>query len=189
MPSGVTKRIGKVLLTSNVPTVEAALEAEMGKRVLEACQAVRNETLQVLSGPRSGRFYRIPGTHRKRQRGSKRFVRAQAPRGGWQEGMATQTGAASLLSTGAGAAGRRGFYRASAPGEPPATRLARLRQSVKYSVRRGRDDAVGVVGTPLEYGVYLEKGTGKMRPRPWLSVGFGRSRAKVRAILTRRMVI
>ncbi len=186
---GITKRIGRVLFTSNVRTIGDALASELGKRVLESCQIVRNNTLEVLSGPRSGRYYRIPGTHRKRQRGWRRFVRAQAPKAGWQPGMETQTGAASLLSTASGAAGRRGFYRSSAPGEPPAQRLARLRQSVKYRVTKTRDRATGIVGTPQMYGLWLQKGTKRMKPRPWLSVGFARSRDQVRSVLTRRAVI
>lgn len=40
------------------------LEQEGVKRMLEAVNVVRNQTLEVLSGTRTGRTYKIPGTDR-----------------------------------------------------------------------------------------------------------------------------
>ncbi len=66
----------------------------------------------------------------------------------------------------------------SSPGEPPhiggrvtkagkSRRGGRLRRSIAHEVDTVIDDVVRV-GTNVEYGFFLEKGTSKMRPRPWL---------------------
>lgn len=68
---------------------------------------------------------------------------------------------------------------ASAAGEPPALDTGRLRASIQYEIETGaggkqtltvgsqRSNAVG--GTLVEYGDFLEFGTSKMAPRPWVS--------------------
>lgn len=62
---------------------------------------------------------------------------------------------------------------ASAEGEPPAVDTGTLRMSITHEVREeGNGKAVGIVGSILNnppYGRYLEYGTSKMKPRPWLS--------------------
>ena len=69
---------------------------------------------------------------------------------------------------------------ASAPGEPPAVDTGRLRASIHMEIEEGvrskKTLTVGSVrskgtgGTLVEYGDYLEFGTSKMAPRPWVSV-------------------
>lgn len=65
---------------------------------------------------------------------------------------------------------REGFNRSSAPGEAPAPISGQLRQSVKSYTEEFGDTFRGVAGTPLDYGAYLELGTEKMAPRPWVSL-------------------
>lgn len=76
----------------------------------------------------------------------------------------------------------------SKPGDPPHKQHGRLRASITYDVS---DDAsghvVGRVGTNLDYGRYLELGTRKMKPRPWLRRSLMESRGEIRAILQRPM--
>ena len=60
------------------------------------------------------------------------------------------------------------LYQASAPGEFPAERTGQLRNSNFFVVD---GDMVGI-GTPLEYGLFLEVGTYKMSPRPWINPTF-----------------
>ena len=60
------------------------------------------------------------------------------------------------------------LYQASAPGEFPAERTSQLRNSNFFVVD---GDMVGI-GTPLEYGLFLEVGTYKMAPRPWINPTF-----------------
>lgn len=57
-------------------------------------------------------------------------------------------------------------HRASAPGDPPATDLGRLKNSVGYVVGRDLDGwHVDIYATAL-YAPYLEFGTSRMKPRP-----------------------
>ena len=59
-------------------------------------------------------------------------------------------------------------HKPSAPGEPPHVDIGRLRASVTHEVEETLLGVVGRVGTNVEYGRYLELGTSKMMPRPWL---------------------
>lgn len=75
----------------------------------------------------------------------------------------------------------------SAPGEPPHKQYGRLRLSVTWEhVTSGGQQAVrvGPSGYPAKYGRYLEKGTSRMKARPWLVRAFRESYSRVRAILT-----
>ena len=73
-------------------------------------------------------------------------------------------GASRGLGTRARGPGRR-FHRASAPGQPPAEDTGRLYREI--TVRRLRSGSYRVrFGT--RYAGYLEFGTGRMRPRPFI---------------------
>lgn len=74
-------------------------------------------------------------------------------------------------------------YTASAPGEAPAVRLGDLRRSIDTKVERGDTKIEGYVGTDLDYGLYLERGTLHILPRPWLAPTFERERDEVQRIL------
>jgi len=161
------QQVGKVLFTSNLPTIEKALRREIVLRVRACTQVVRTETLRVLSGPRHGRHYYLvttPGATAKRGRSRKRPVTGMGSRGGK-------------------------LHIASAPGEAPATMYARLRQSVKTRVESDSESATGYVGSDLDKAVPLQFGTRRMRPRPWLSAGFWGSVARCKAILSRRAIL
>lgn len=66
-----------------------------------------------------------------------------------------------------------GTYRASAPGEPPAVRTGNLRLNWNGHVEGGASGGTGVsISAILEsgerYAGYLENGTSKMAPRPYV---------------------
>lgn len=66
-------------------------------------------------------------------------------------------------------------HTASAPGDPPAVNTGRLRQSItalQISPGRWR------VGTNVEYAIFLEWGTRKMAPRPFMRPAVEKSRGK-----------
>lgn len=65
----------------------------------------------------------------------------------------------------------RRTHQASAPGEYPMTDLGGLVSSVKME----QEGKVYRVGTGLMYGKYLEFGTTRMAPRPWLKRSFDRA--------------
>ena len=50
------------------------------------------------------------------------------------------------------------------PESPNYVRTGRLRNSISHA----RDDASAYVGTNVEYAAYVELGTSKMKPRPYL---------------------
>jgi len=74
--------------------------------------------------------------------------------------------------------------RRSAPGEPPKTDTGRLVRSIRSITLDSGKSAITEVGTNLKYGAYLQYGTAKMRPRPWLSVTFRHAKKKTRARMT-----
>lgn len=82
--------------------------------------------------------------------------------------------------------GTKVYYRASAPGEPPATRTGALRQSLRVVVFQNPEKLVAQVGTDLEYGKNLEFGTRKILPRPWFKPSYQRAKPRVYRILGRR---
>jgi HK97 gp10 family phage protein len=83
-------------------------------------------------------------------------------------------------------------HRASKPGEPPAIDTGTLRASIMSEVERHGSNVLGrvgpdvekiaakaPVGTNVNYGYYLEIGTSKMAPRPYLRPALIRTRKKV----------
>lgn len=75
-----------------------------------------------------------------------------------------------------------GKHRASKPGDPPASDTGTLRRSISRKIDRNLWGFVGYVGTPLKYGVNLERGTSKVEPRPWMKPTMKEERKKVREI-------
>lgn len=76
-------------------------------------------------------------------------------------------------------------YTASSPGEAPAARMGELRKTIKGFVKRENRNIIGVVGTELDYGAFLQVGTRTIAPRPWLDVAFRAAWDKVVAIWSR----
>jgi hypothetical protein len=71
---------------------------------------------------------------------------------------------------------------ASQPGEPPRYRLGILRATVDAE---SRDNGMTQrVGTPLKYGYWLEWGTVKMKPRPWLRPALRNYARQITAFVT-----
>lgn len=84
----------------------------------------------------------------------------------------------------------------SKPGQPPAVQLGNLLNSIQFDVtvvgginvigKVGVDEeylaAKTPVGTDVKYGLYLEVGTSKMAPRPYLQPALKRTRRKVNKI-------
>ena len=80
-------------------------------------------------------------------------------------------------------------HQASAPKEYPMSDTGRLANSVAINPA-SPSNLSGQVGTNLVYGRYLEFGTSRMAPRPWLTPSFEQARVKVedrmRAEIARR---
>lgn len=54
----------KVKLAFHTKEVVKSIEDAASKRMAEAVNVVKTQTLETLTGPRSGRTYRVPGTRR-----------------------------------------------------------------------------------------------------------------------------
>lgn len=64
--------------------------------------------------------------------------------------------------------GHRTPHQASAPGEPPAVDTGLLRASIRHETTVEGDELAAYVGSDLKISTYLEMGTRKMAPRPFL---------------------
>lgn len=68
----------------------------------------------------------------------------------------------------------------SAPGEAPAVDTGRLRASIAHRVEMESGEAVGLVGTSVEYAPWLEFGTTRMQARPFMVPAIERNREWIR---------
>jgi hypothetical protein len=84
--------------------------------------------------------------------------------------------------------GAKRTYRASRPGEAPATATGRLRSSYRFRTFNNGNQLVGEVGSPLDYSVYLEYGTRRMAPRPHLLPGYYSRETNIKDILSREWI-
>lgn len=66
-------------------------------------------------------------------------------------------------------------YRASAPGQSPASRTGDLRTSYRFIVKRSE----AFIGSPLHYAPMLENGTPKMSKRPHLRKAYNLNRDRI----------
>lgn len=69
----------------------------------------------------------------------------------------------------------------SRPGEAPRKRTGWLQRNVRYEIE-GDTGRVGVAANAT-YGAYLELGTARMRPRPWLVATLTANLARLQAIV------
>jgi len=132
------------------------VEQQVLARSFRASNELRNAILRVLRGRRSGRRYRVPYTYGSRGRNKGRRRR------------------------------RARWYTASAPGEPPAVRTGVLRGSwwprPRSERRQGRTVAYPAVYTSFKYAKWLEEGTDRMAPRPYVDLVKNRAWPKIRRI-------
>jgi hypothetical protein len=76
-----------------------------------------------------------------------------------------------------------GLVRSSAPGQPPAPQTGRLRLSWQsgQAATSGRERTAGYtlrIGSRVRYAPYLEYGTGRMLPRPYVTPSIEEARPK-----------
>ncbi len=79
--------------------------------------------------------------------------------------------------------GKHGHH-PSLPGNPPAVDTGTLRRSITYQV--DENNLVGYVGSVINdppYGAYLEYGTSRMKPRPWLKPATEKSMETIKKIM------
>lgn len=137
------------------------------KRLIQQMQAygwigvqhLRNAELQVLSGQRSGKRYNVPGTGRV-----KYYKRTHKATVTYRK------------------------YSASAPGEPPAVRTGTFRtswQPVVKDIPAGVHLRLNTSQNGRKYPGYLENGTKKMKPRPYVERIQNMAEPKIRSTYQR----
>lgn len=131
-----------------------SINRQVKSRGTRVAKALRNAELDVLKGKRSGKIYRVPDTYgQEPNKATKKLMKEYGHklRGGQ-------------------------LYRASAPGEAPASRNDDLRKhwsqgvDSRSSTNSSGGNTVSVVAyieSQEEYAEYLEKGKG-MAPRPFV---------------------
>ena len=126
-----------------VQNCTAEIRHQLESRTYRASNELRNASLLVLRGQRSGRRYKVPGTYRRQR---------DKTDGKMKKGR---------------------YYTASAPGEPPAVRTGTFRNSWQpdpqydsgsYHARIKSD--VKTDNGKYILGEILEDGTSRMAPRP-----------------------
>ena len=75
-----------------------------------------------------------------------------------------------------------GMYRASAPGESPASVTGALRTSYHWTIE---SDTTAIVGSDMPYAETLEKGNGHIAPRPHIQPGYELKKESIMAALTK----
>lgn len=146
------------------------IETQLPARTYSAANELNNAVMYVLSGQRSGRRYKVPGTYRR------------------QRDKAT-----GKMANGV-------YYTASAPGEAPANRTGLFRLSFKrkaYSEPAGNStvyhaitESAARVPNGQLLGDIMEDGTrsGRIAPRPFKQPTIDRAMPKVRAIYSQRYI-
>ena len=130
----------KSRLENNIDPTRSKIINRARQNLLSATTIWHNEIVNgQLTGQRSGRVYRIPGTRRT--------------------------------------------YRASSPGEPPASRMGILRNGYRFQVVTIDEQLTGEVGSPEMYAVWLEKGTSKRAARPHVVPAFDKRRSDIYGVL------
>lgn len=89
-------------------------------------------------------------------------------------------------------ADRTAFWRASAPGDPPAVRTGNLRRSWQTAFKSATPGKVGnkyrvSIGSNLAYAAYLEFGTRSIRERPYLRPAAAAFRPRMQQIVSEQL--
>jgi hypothetical protein len=142
------------------------IQKEVASRAYRASNELRNASLYILRGQRSGRVYKVPNTHGKKASKATRELKKDYGhdlRGGQ-------------------------LYRASAPGEPPAVRTGvfRLSWSTRIHVEQSGSKfrATSAIENNIRVGSYLlgemlEHGTNRIAPRPYKQAVVDRAMPKI----------
>lgn len=117
------------------------IKNQLPDRAYRGANELRNASLLVLRGQRSGRRYKVPGTYRRQR---------DKTDGKMKRGR---------------------YYTASAPGEPPAVRTGVFRMSWQPKAEKNGNTYKSIIESRVKAGDYvlgalLEDGTSKMAPRP-----------------------
>jgi hypothetical protein len=75
------------------------------------------------------------------------------------------------------------YYTASSPGEFPAVATGHLKQTITMALAQEGGALVGIIGSPLDYGLYLEKKGSWEGGREWLRPSLYQAQTAIHAAL------
>jgi len=161
---------GKVsqVIGRKIATTLEGIEKEVTSRAYRASNELRNASLYVLRGERSGKRYKIPGTYRRQK---------DNVTGKMRNGV---------------------YYTASKADEPPAVRTGIFRLSWGTHVRVEKQDnvfrAVSAIESNVKVGKYLlgdllEDGTKRMASRPYKQAIRDMAMPKIQALYKKQYKI
>lgn len=159
-------------LTFHTKEVMHSMEQTASKRMAEAVNVVRNTVLETLSGNRSGRTYKVPGTSRTYTASSPGKPPAQAT------GRLRQSIKTSVEGEGRKVIGKVGTTLDYGKYLEFGTRGGAVIRPRTAKVLAFFVDGRDVFATQVIQG--------PIAPRPWLKISFEKSREKVKSILSRK---
>ncbi len=157
------------VIGKTIATTLKGVNKEVSRRAYRASNELRNASLFVLRGNRTGKVYKVPDTHgRQMSKSTKNMLKdyGHKLRGGQ-------------------------LYRASAPGEPPAIRTGVFRLSWGTHVRVEKNGkhfrAISSIESKEKaggelLGEILENGTAKIKPRPYKKKIIAKALPKIKEI-------
>jgi|GEM_PF-4760317 len=133
-------------------------------------QAIQNE----LTGDRSGRWYPLPSNIFYTREGYKSLSKELKKKVNYHLKFVGAHAREEIYGS---------AYRASAPGEPPASRTGRLRQSFYMLISvYGENDYEVSIRTTVYYADDMEHGREKVSPRPFIEPAVRKSLPKIVAV-------
>jgi len=79
----------------------------------------------------------------------------------------------------------KGSNEESGPGEPPRAQTGRLRASITHRLGDDGGETYAEVGTSVPYGFWLEFGTSKMSPHPFLTPAFEQNKEAIKEYIAK----
>lgn len=73
----------------------------------------------------------------------------------------------------------------SEPDAPPRNQTGRLRASITHRLKKDDKETYAEVGTNVNYGLWLEFGTSKMKPHPFLTPAFEQNKESIQDYIAR----
>ena len=153
-------------------------EKQVRQNLESACLMVRNDVIRSMK-PGTGRLY----FRRKGGKAGGRFEKLVSKKGRFGTEMMLTKG--FKTKKGGAAMSNYKMHQASAPGRPPAPDTGHYKQSIDWTIERRGSLFVGIVGTNVEYGKWLEEGTKHMKKRPHFIPALRRQRSRIVSMMRR----
>jgi HK97 gp10 family phage protein len=188
-----------VSLTSKIPQLAKDIENAVARSVALGAAELGRNIKEMLSKPGRGRIYvkRAAGRQAISKQAKRTLKRIGVKLRSSRQTISRQELAAGFRKARAAGvrikrADRTAFWRASAPGDPPAVRTGELRRRWQTAFQSATPGKVGnkyrvSIGNNLPYAAYLEFGTRSMRERPYIRPAAAAFRPRMQQIVSEQL--